>query len=64
MANNVIITSIEGDCKEENCKEKVLSFMKNQLKMEVKEEEVEVAHRLGQIQPDKKPTRHGGEVPV
>ena len=58
MANNVIITGIPEsstvhgqDTQEvvpkENCKEKVLMFMRGKMKMEVTNDKVEVAHRTG-----------------
>ena len=48
MSNNITISGISGDCaKDEKCKPKVLDFFKDNMKMEVREEEVLVAHRLG-----------------
>ena len=47
MANNVIITSLEGDVKNEQCKKNVLEFLREKVKMDVLDDEVEVAHRLG-----------------
>ena len=50
MQNNIIIYGITGDSKEETsdqCKQKVLSFMSDKMKMVVHEAEIEVAHRLG-----------------
>ena len=50
MANNIIITGLEGDSNEEkDCKVKVLTFIRQKLKLELKDEEVEVAHRAGRI---------------
>ena len=47
MANNIIITGILGDDNQENCKEKVLNFLQNKVKMEVNDTDVLVAHRTG-----------------
>ena len=50
MSNNIIISGIVGDQEaEKDCKDKVLKFLKEKLKMEVEENEVEVTHRLGKI---------------
>ena len=49
MSNNVIISGITGDGQEENCKVKVLEFLKNTLTMEVKDKEVLVAHCMGKF---------------
>ena len=45
MANNVVITGINGDTEEEDCKEKVLTLFRSEMKMQVKDSEIEVAHR-------------------
>ena len=47
MKNNILISSITGDEAKENCKEKVIDFIKTKLKMEIEDKEVIVAHRLG-----------------
>ena len=48
MSNNITISGILGDLpKEENCKAKVLDFMRTEMAMEVSDEEVLVAHRMG-----------------
>ena len=58
MANNIVITGICEDVSEsqhegqvwqqkENCKEKVLKFLREKLEMEVQDSEVAVAHRPG-----------------
>ena len=48
MANNVTISGLTGDSLEEkNCKEKVMQFLRNSMKMKVEDHEVVVAHRLG-----------------
>ena len=55
MSNNIIITgiveSVEGDQEETDvkCKEKVLAFFRNQMALEVDDNQVDVAHRLGKI---------------
>ena len=54
MANNIIITGIMGDSEQEqDCKAKVLDFMRTHLKIEdLQDHEVEVAHRSkGKIGP-------------
>ena len=69
MANNVIISGIYGEManpqqnqgeatttealSKENCKEKVLGFMRQKLRMEVQDNEVIVAHRIGKQQNSK-----------
>ena len=47
MSNNVIVYGLKKDEEEENAKEKALDFLRNKLKMEVAEEDIEVAHRMG-----------------
>ena len=49
MSNNILISGLaeaEGD-DEENSKQKVLAFLKDKMQMEVEEDEVIVAHRIG-----------------
>ena len=54
MFNNITISGLVGDDSKENCKEKVLNFLREKMKMEdLKDKEVEVAHRLGPKQPGK-----------
>ena len=54
MARNVVISGITGDEEEEDCKEKVESFIKQKLRKEITENEVQVAHRLGpKVDPEK-----------
>ena len=67
MANNIVISGICGDPQtkmeledgkekeKENCKTKVLAFMRQKLAMEVKDEEVVVAHRTGKVGKNLKP---------
>ena len=57
MANNIVISGLTGDEKEENCKNKVLEFMTENMKMMVEPDEVEVAHRLGNKDPKMKKDR-------
>ena len=47
MSNNVIINGILGDSEKEDpaCKAKVMAFLRQHMKMEVQDTEVEVAHR-------------------
>ena len=48
MKNNIVIFGLEGDSEDEqDCKQKVLTFLCPKLTMEVKDEEVEVTHRVG-----------------
>ena len=52
MMNNITISGLMGDKKgsegePENCKATVLKFMRNELQMEVEDNEIEVAHRVG-----------------
>ena len=51
MAKNIVIHGITGD----NTEEKVLSFFREKMSMEVKDEEVEVAHRIGGPPRNEKP---------
>ena len=53
MSNNVLISGITGDTKEENCEDKVIQFLRTKMEMEVKTEEIEVVHRLGEKIPGK-----------
>ena len=64
MSMNILISGIEGDpatkmaaegkVEVENCKEKVIEFMKTKLKMEdLKDEEIIVAHRTGRTKNNK-----------
>ena len=50
MANNVVITGLLKDSKDENCKEKVLTFLRTQLNMTISDSDVVVAHRMGKQQ--------------
>ena len=47
MANNITISNLDGDKEDEDCINKVLDFMRNQMQMEVEKSEVEKAHHLG-----------------
>ena len=47
MANNITISGLTGDSKDENCVQKVCDFLWRQMKMNIKDEEVQVAHRIG-----------------
>ena len=47
MANNITIARLKQTEEKENCKEVVLKFFRTQMKMEVQDMEVEVAHRIG-----------------
>ena len=49
MSNNVLIHGITPDpnSREEDCKSVVVNFLQNKLQMEIKEEEIIVAHRMG-----------------
>ena len=50
MQNNIIIGGIKESAEpRESCKKKVLEFFRDKMKMEVKDKEVLVAHRLGKI---------------
>ena len=56
MAPNIIISSIDGDssnAKEDNCKEKVSSFLKNIMGIDHKTKQIQVAHRVGESQEEK-----------
>ena len=60
MANNIVISGLCGDQigqdgEKENCKEKVLLFLRNVMKMEVEDNEVVIAHRSGGIPKNNKP---------
>ena len=49
MKNNILIQGLPGDPgnHKEDCKGKVLSFLKNEMKMEIKDSDVLIAHRIG-----------------
>ena len=47
MANNVIISGLTGEDAKEDCKAKVLEFLRGKLLMTVEDNEIKVAHRLG-----------------
>ena len=55
MSSNITISGIIDDksSKKENCKEKVITFFKNKLEMEVKEDQVQLAHRMGNAEEGK-----------
>ena len=47
MSNNITISGLEGDQRGELCKTSVLNFLKEKMKMQVNEDEIEKAYRLG-----------------
>ena len=47
MSNNITIHGIKQSKDDEDCKQLVLNFLHNQMKMEIEDEEVETAHRIG-----------------
>ena len=47
MERNITISGITGDIKGENCKEKVINFLKNQVEIDAEHNEIMVAHRVG-----------------
>ena len=47
MENNVLISSLTGDNKQEDCKAKVIEFLKSKVEIDVGEDEIFVAHRKG-----------------
>ena len=50
MANNITISGILGDSKEENCKQKVMDFFRDTVKVpDLQQNDVEVAHRMGKL---------------
>ena len=53
MANNILIGGLTGDVEKENCKQKVMEFLTDTLKMQNIGEQVIVAHRLGKKIPGK-----------
>ena len=57
MANNIVISGITGDSPEENCEEKVKSFLTQKMKMTIEDSEILAAHRfreeVGQKNQDK-----------
>ena len=55
MANNLVISGITGNDENENCKEKVESFIRTKLKKEIKDSDVKIAHRLGKKKEGVKP---------
>ena len=55
MSNNVVVTGITGDAEDprkENCKEKSIAFLKKTMKLEVDNKHLQVAHRIGQFNPE------------
>ena len=55
MQNNVLIHGLTGDQPKEQCKEAVLKFFREQMKMDTTDEEVMKAHRIGRINQSAKP---------
>ena len=53
MANNIVVSGIEGDDAKENCHKKVLEFFNATMDMETQRAEILVAHRLGKKEPGK-----------
>ena len=49
MENNIIINGILGNTKKEICKDKVITFFKEVLEIDVMDEEAFVAHRHGKL---------------
>ena len=47
MSNNILISGITNDVKDEDCVTKVKTLFKDIMKMPVDDDEIEVAHRLG-----------------
>ena len=56
MEKNLTITGIEEE-KNENCKEKVIAFLKGKVEIDAGEDEILVAHRIGQYNPKAKKPR-------
>ena len=54
MANNVVITGLLGDTKEEDPRSKVLAFIREKLKIAIDDSDVIVAHRMGSTRDPKK----------
>ena len=54
MANNAVIMGLLNDTPEEDCKHKVLTLFRKEMKMEVEDTEVVEVHRLGPIPKDKR----------
>ena len=48
MSQNIVISGLAGDTKDEKCKDKVLAFMRDKMLMEVNDNEIVTAHRLGE----------------
>ena len=53
MSNNILITGILGDSENEDCKVKVLQLLWEHVKLDIEDEDVVVAHRLGKKLKDK-----------
>ena len=54
MENNITISSLKGDRLKEKCKESFIGFPKNKMEIDVDEDEVIVAHRVGRWDKHKK----------
>ena len=48
MERNITISGLEGEHNKENCKEKVIKFLKEKVEIDVNDNEVLVAHCIGQ----------------
>ena len=53
MKNNVTISNLEGDKKDENCKDTVITFLRAIMEIDADESEISIAHRLGKYNPKK-----------
>ena len=49
MENNITISGLIGDKDKENCKDTVMTFLKKEVEIDVTEEEIYVAHRIGKL---------------
>ena len=47
MRNNITISGLKGDHDGENCNQKALNFIKEKLEMDTSENDIQVAHRVG-----------------
>ena len=47
MENNLIISGLEGETKDENCVSNVLDFLHSKMEIEAEEDEILVTHRMG-----------------
>ena len=54
MENNITITGLEGDIKDEDCKDTVVTFFREKIEIDVDNREIQTAYRMGKQASDEK----------